>query len=258
MTRFPLIGVAALALVTAGCSGDDSGPTPTGGSAPSTSVVITTTAAPTTAAPTTATSSTTVASTTVAPTTSIATSPVVWPASDVVFDEPLAAAADWVHRQFGIGPVLGEFMAGDSRSGEVELFAADENGQPISTARATVLVRQLGVSDGWFVIGVVSDGATIASPAAGASVPAAPLTVSGSARGFEATIVVSAQVGGDPTRELDRVVAMAGNLDQVAPYEVTLDLSGAAPGDTVVVMVRGGAGLETDPGDVTALAVTVS
>ena len=42
------------------------------------------------------------------------------------------------------------------------------------------------------------------------------------------------------------------------PYSVTLDLSAAQPGDIVVLMVNGGTGLETDPGDFGAFAVTVA
>ena len=37
------------------------------------------------------------------------------------------------------------------------------------------------------------------------------------------------------------------------PFTTTLDLSGAAAGDVVTIMVRGGTGIETDPGDFGAI-----
>lgn len=41
------------------------------------------------------------------------------------------------------------------------------------------------------------------------------------------------------------------------PFTVTLDLSGATNGDVVMLLVRGGVGLETDPGDFSATSVVV-
>jgi len=39
---------------------------------------------------------------------------------------------------------------------------------------------------------------------------------------------------------------------------VPLDLSKAEPGSTVMLMIRGGVGLETDPGETGAIAVTIA
>jgi hypothetical protein len=50
---------------------------------------------------------------------------------------------------------------------------------------------------------------------------------------------------------------MAGNFDVDLPYSVVLDLTGASSGDTVVLLVRGGTGLETDPGEFGAIPVVV-
>ena len=152
--------------------------------------------------------------------------------------------------------MLGEFMAGDQRSGEFEVFASVE-GVAIGNARSVLMVRQLGPSDGWFVLAAASDMATVTSPESMATVPAAPLIVEGMGTGFEATIVVSAFVAGDAATEFDREIAMAGNMGEVLPYSVTLDLSSAQPGDIVVLLVRGGTGLETDPGDFGAIPVVI-
>ena len=57
---------------------------------------------------------------------------------------------------------------------------------------------------------------------------------------------------------LDSLFAVAGLFDAPEPFSVTLDLSGAAPGDTVVLLVRGGTGLETDPGEIGAIPVVIA
>ena len=167
----------------------------------------------------------------------------IWPTADVVFTTPEQAALDFLAAAFVPGPVIGPFAAGDARSGEFEVFASDEAGAPIGTPRAVLLVRQLGPDDGWFVLAAASDFATVTTPASRAVVEPGAVTVEGVARGFEATIVVSAFVVGDAATLLDNQVTMAGNFDQALPYSVTLDLSAASPGDVVVLLVRGGTGL---------------
>lgn len=195
----------------------------------------------------------------VAPTTPPVAQPqlAVWPAADVVFATPEAAAKAFLLNVFGVGPLLGPFQAGDLRSGEFEVFASAE-GVAIGTPRSVLLMRQLAPSNGWFVLAAVSDVATITTPESMATVPAAPLTVEGVGTGFEATIVVSAFLAGDADTEFDRQVTMAGNFGEVLPYSVTLDLGAAQSGDVVVLLVRGGVGLETDPGDFSAIPVIVA
>jgi hypothetical protein len=225
-----------------------------------------------TTTPAATTPETTAASTTTAPSTSVTTTaapatepsttaapeiqPAVWPAPDVVFTTPQAAATDFLANVFGDGPVLGEFMAGDSRSGEFEVFASVE-GAPLDGVRSVLFVRQLGPDDGWFVLGAASDVATITTPESMATVPAGPVTVEGVGTGFEATIVVSAFRAGRADDEFDREVTMAGNFGEVLPYSVSLDLGAAAEGDIVTLLVRGGTGLETDPGDFSAIPVVI-
>lgn len=239
-TRTPVVLIASLALIGA-CGSDESSD---GG----TTVVSTTatTVSPDTTAPTTVTPTTVPAEMQLP----------IWPAADVVFTTPEAAANDFLANVFGEGPVLGDFMAGDSRSGEFEVFATAE-GTPIGEARTVLFVRQVGPDNGWFVLAAGSDVATITTPAPMTTVPAAILTVEGLGTGFEATIVVSAFKAGQPDRELDREVAMAGNLGEALPYTVSLDLTAATPGDVVVLLIRGGTGLETDPGDFGAIPVVI-
>ena len=252
-TQRSIVLLAALALLGA-CSDDSSSSDTTAGS----STLPATTEATTTTTPVTTPATTTPATTTPATTTTMpaAPQPAIWPAADVVFTTPEAAATDFLAAVFGEGPVLGEFQAGDQRSGEFEVFASVD-GAAIGEPRSLLLLRQLGPSNGWFVLSAVSDVATVTTPEPMVAVPAAPLTVKGVGTGFEATIVVSAFVVGDAATEFDREVTMAGNLGEALPYTVTLDLTTASPGQLIVLLVRGGTGLETDPGDFAAVPVVI-
>jgi hypothetical protein len=183
--------------------------------------------------------------------------PAIWPAADVVFDTPEQAAADFVTHVLGVEPVLGTFQQGDSRSGEIEVFSPGE-GAGARVPRGLLLLRQLGPDNGWFVIGAANDFASIASPESMAVIPAGPLTVAGAARGFEANVVVTAILAGDAKTVLDSEITMGGAKDTAAPYSAVVDLSAAAPGDVVALIVRGGAGLETDPGDFGAIPVVIA
>jgi hypothetical protein len=183
--------------------------------------------------------------------------PAIWPAADVVFTTPEEAAADFVAAVLGDGPTLGEFMAGDSRSGEMLLFSPGEGANPVAVERGLLLLRQLGPDSGWFVTAVVNDEASITTPEAGATVPAGPLSVEGVGHGFEANLVARAWLAGDASVEFDLEITTAGSMEEAGPYSVVLDLSAAQPGDVVMILVRTGAGLETDPGEVGAIAVTI-
>jgi len=184
--------------------------------------------------------------------------PVIWPAAGVVFETPEAAAEDFVSQVLGVPPVLGEFQQGDSRSGEIEVFSPGEGAGATRVSRGLLLLRQLGPDDGWFILAAANVNAEITSPESMAEVRPGPLDVRGMARGFEANVVVTAFVAGDRTAELDQVITMGGALDTAAPFSVSLDLSRASPGDVVTVLVRGGTGLETDPGDFGAIPVVIA
>ncbi len=247
------IGTALLLITVAVLSscGDDSG-TSAGASA----TVITTTEAPSTTQSAMTTSTAVPAS---SATVSVPTSqPAIWPASGVVFETPEAAAADFVQAVLGVPPALGEFQQGDSRSGEMDVYSKGPGGPGTPVVRSTLLLRQLGSHDGWFVIAAVNPSEAIASPVSGAEITPGPLTVQGVGRGFEANVVVRAFVAEQGGAELDREITQGGSAEQPLPWTVTLDLSGAAPGTVVTLLVRGGTGLETDPGDFAAIPVVVA
>lgn len=181
--------------------------------------------------------------------------PAIWPTAQDVFTTPRDVAEDFMLRVMGVPPDIGEFMAGDARSGEIEVFSPGE----VETLRAILLVRQLGPNNGWFVIGTLNDNAMITNPLYGAQISvddAASLVVEGMAEGFEASLTVYAYVAGR-TDILDQETTMGGNLGVPGPFQVTLDLSGVRPGDTVMLLVRGGVGLETDPGEFGAIPILI-
>ncbi len=240
----PLAALAAVALLLTACDGDDEGAT-TSTSTTTTGVEETTTTA--------AVDDTTTTSE-VAGLEQLA----VWPAAEVVFGTPEEAAEGFVEEVLGVPPTLGEFRQGDARSGEIEVFSPGEGEGGSRVLRSVLLLRRVGPEDGWFVVGAVSEHATITTPESAAEVPAGPIDVAGSARGFEASVVVSAHVAGEAGGLLDRVTTQGGAFEEPESYSVTLDLSGASSGDVVTLLVRGATGLETDPGDFGAVPVVVT
>jgi hypothetical protein len=175
----------------------------------------------------------------------------------VVFETPDGAAADFISTVFGIEPLLGDFREGDSRSGEIEVLSPGDDDDPstVSPTGVLLLLRRLGSDDGWFVMAAVSDGVSITSPESTVEVAAGPLSIEGLARGHERNVVVSAFVAG-AAQALDDDFMMAG-LITPEPYTVTLDLSGATPGDVVALLVRGDTGLEGATGEFATIPVSI-
>jgi Immunoglobulin-like domain of bacterial spore germination len=253
----PLSAIVAVALVLTGCAQAGS---------PSNTVTQTTLVVPSTTAPSVTTTSQSSAPTTTsqpsAPTSTTSRpvgleQPAIWPAAGVVFNKPEDAAADFVTKVLGVPPALGEFQQGDSRSGEIEVLSRGEGGSA-RIVRSLLLMRQLGPNNGWFILAATNENMTISSPEARAEVPARALTVAGRARGFEATVLVSALTAGASSAPLDSEVTMGGAMETPEPFSVSLDLSKAQPGSTVTILVRGDTGLETDPGEFTAIAVVIA
>ena len=187
--------------------------------------------------------------------------PAIWPAADVVFVTPEEAAADFVSAVLIVegDPALGEFQQGDARSGEIAVLFAGESGDldpPVEVG--ILLLRQIGPTDGWYVIAATSDGAMIDTPSALEEVPAGTVTVSGEGRGFEGTLAVSAFPPGDDAATFDLQFAAGGAFGDLEPYSVDLDLSGAASGEVVVILVHGDTGLGNDPGTFAAIPIVIA
>ncbi|MGK2947544.1 MAG: Gmad2 immunoglobulin-like domain-containing protein [Acidimicrobiales bacterium] len=99
------------------------------------------------------------------------------------FQDPVALVRAFATDLVGYSdPVVGDFMQGDSRSGEVELRGFADG------APTVVLVRLLE-DDTWFVIGAVTDSIQLTAPASGDQV-SSPLALAGSAHAFEGTVDV--------------------------------------------------------------------
>jgi len=112
---------------------------------------------------------------------------IVWPrpSSDVRFDDPVDAASSWARFYAGFtDPFVGEYRAGDGRSGEVPVFPLP-SGQGAET---TVLVRQLG-DDHWYVVATTTQDVTVTAPAADARL-ACPQPLAGTALAYEGTVQV--------------------------------------------------------------------
>lgn len=256
MRRVTIIAtISVLAVVITGCGGSDDTATSSTTSPSSTETTDTTEASTSTTTTTEASTSTTAEPTTTSTEPVTLEQPAIWPAAEVVFSTPGDAAEDFVSNVLGVPPALGEFQQGDSRSGEIEVLSLPEGGGE-GVIRSVLLMRQLGPDDGWFVIGAVSAANTIASPESMAAVAAGPVEVTGEGRGFEGTLVIEAFVAGD-SELFEQQITQGGSFETPEPYSVTLDFSGQDSGTTMLVLVRGGVGLETDPGEFSAIPLVI-
>jgi hypothetical protein len=206
-----LLAAAAVALVVAN---DDDGGTPATSTATTEEPSATTTTAPTTAstAPTTA------------PTTAppVDTSTAVFPAAGARYDDPVDVARAFAVDYVGFtDPVVGDFMQGDARSGEVEV-------RPMATGPVTtVFVRQLGTDGSWWVLGSATGNIAVDTPATGDRITS-PVTVSGSAVAFEGNVAVEVRADGTATPIGTGYVTGGG--DQMRPFEGSIAFTSPGQG----------------------------
>jgi hypothetical protein len=108
------------------------------------------------------------------------------PAGSATFTDPREIARAFALEVLGFRAdmVVGDYAAGDSRSGEVEV-RAQQQGQP-----TIVLVRQLADDDRWFVIGAATESIEVATPIPGARITS-PQPVIGRATAFEGHVDVT-------------------------------------------------------------------
>jgi hypothetical protein len=223
--------IMALVLVT---GGDDDSETTTEASA--TTVTTTPNTTPTTDP------SATEPAPTEAPTTEVpntdpldpadATRDAIWPwvETPTRFSDPVEAATSFAIDYLAFAdPVIGEFQAGDSRSGEVEVAAG-----PVGPT-TVVFVRQLTDDDSWWVLGAASDGLTIGQPAQG-EVVSSPLTISGTATAFEGTVDVELRADGNGEPAYVGFVTGSGSAEP-GPYDATIEFTSPGSGGGALVLI---------------------
>lgn len=218
------IGVIAALIAVLVWPSDDAGDVVT---EPTTTVAPTTTATPTTEPSTT---SPTTVTTAPAP---VDTSTAVFPdgSSEVRYDDPVEAARAFAVDFVGFtDPVVGEFMQGDARSGEVEV-------RPMANGPATTaFVRQLGSDGTWWVLGSATANIVIDAPKAG-GVIASPVAVSGSALAFEGTVDV--EIRQDGARQPIGTDVVTGGGDIIRPFSGDIEFSiPTEPYGAVVFLTR--------------------
>ena len=178
----------------------------------------------------------------------------VWSSTDERSSNPESAAIAAVDELLGITPVISDFMSGDSRSGEITVFSA---GEGVWTVRSTLLLRQMSTDDRWSVLGAIGPGVVIAEPASGSTHAPGWLTVSGRARGYEGTVIVSAHTSGNTPRLVDQAVVTGGSMNELEPFTTRLDLRQTTKGDVIAIVVRGDTGSEDDPGEFSAIPIRI-
>lgn len=234
-----VLGLVAVALAVAliiAVSGDEDADVSSGETTTSlTEPTSETTTTPSTADPTTTVPPTTAQQGTV-PDAEAAT--IVWPApaGGDAYDDPVVLVTDFAEEILGFtSPVVGEYQAGDSRSGEVEVRPVDDG--PVTT----VGVRRMS-DDQLYVLFAGTTEVELLLPTAGSAVDD-PLQVEGWGRGFEGQVRV-AVFDRDAGSELGHAFLTAGGEGELAPFvgEVAWQNPGGGWGAVVASVTAGDEG----------------
>jgi len=143
----------------------------------------------------------------------VATNSAVWPfvVGSTRYGDPVQAAKGFAVTYLGfVAPVVGAFMQGDSRSGEVAIRA--DSAGPVTT----VMVRKLSPDDTWWVLGASTPNLQLQSPVWDSSI-ATPVTLAGLSTAFEATVNVEIRQD-DSLTPLTSDIVMGGANGQMGPF----------------------------------------
>lgn len=158
----------------------------------------------------------------------------IWPWADTAtrFDDPIEAATSFAVDYLGFtDPVIGDFQAGDARSGEVPIQAGEVGPTTV------IFVRQLTDDDSWWVLGATAENITVDQPPAG-SVVSSPLTVTGSAVAFEGTVDVELRADDNGEPITTSFVTGSGGPEP-GPFEGSIEFtSPGAVGGALVLISR--------------------
>lgn len=178
------------------------------------------------------------------------------PAGSDRYADPVDAARSFVEGFLGVGaPPLSEFRAGEPGTGDIDVFARNENGQTSARVATTLSLRQLD-GQNWWVTAAASGNVRIESPQPLADV-STPLRVSGSARGFEGTVVVQVRDRSGSYGELGEGNDTAGAAETLEPFAV--DVAFDRPTGTHAILIAStDSGIADGLSDVTAFPVRFS
>lgn len=152
------------------------------------------------------------------------------PATSQRFEAPESAGQTYATEVLGFTElVVGEYRAGDSRSGEMPV--TDRDGGP----ETTILVRQME-DDTWFVLGSVTEEITVDQPQAGDTI-SSPFETSGSALAFEGTVNVEVRPQGDP-EPLGEGSVTGNGVPPAGPFQGTIDFDAPVDETAGIVIYR--------------------
>lgn len=207
---------------------------------------VTTTVAPqhtaTTSPPTSEPTSTT--NPEVVPVPGVAPASVVWPrpGHEARFDDPVAAARSFAVFYAGFtDPVIGAFMGGDNRSGELEVRPDSDATAPVTTVRVRIMD-----DDHWYVTGTITDDIELDAVGLGEdgaiTCPGA-VSITGSALAFEGHIDVRIDSfgPGGSRNEIGRGFGTGSGVPPAAPFQADVECdapvtSGSPPDTGGVIM----------------------
>lgn len=152
------------------------------------------------------------------------------PTTSQRFETPESAAQTYATEVLGFTElVVGEYRAGDSRSGEMPV--RDRADGP----ETTILVRQMD-DDTWFVLGSVTEDITVDEPQSGDTVTS-PFETTGSALAFEGTVNVEVRAQDDPA-PLGEGFVTGNGVPPAGPFEGMIDFDAPAEETAGIVIYR--------------------
>lgn len=166
---------------------------------------------------------------------------IVWPdpGGDVVADDPTTVVRTFAEELAGFrSPVIGEYLGGDQRSGEIEVRPSADG------PATTVAVRRMS-DERWYVIAVASPEVEIDVPAVGAAIDH-PLQVAGRGRSTDGAVRVAVFVrGATSSQGTGSVPVSTGTAPEPFSGEVAWDNPSGGWGAVVVTTAEADGSVRT-------------
>ncbi len=155
----------------------------------------------------------------------------IWPfvGSPTRYTDPVKATKGFATAYLGfVDPVVGQFLQGDSRSGEVAIRPTTSG--PVTT----VVVRKLSPDDTWWVLAASTPSLQLQSPTTSASITS-PVTLSGQSTAFEGTVNVEIREDGTVTPVATGFVTGGGN-GEMGPFSKAINFGKPAARDGAIIL----------------------